>query len=466
MGEAMDDRGEQTGVQWLDQSVTLPVGVDWQTTGGRPGPRVPVTDDPDLHVLIAGLTPQHFAVAFEDNTCQIALPEDAGLVWLLSRSAIPREVTGWPDARRLGLPVARVDVDGWMLPLDDDAFREGWYEVESGYRWNNGRAALMLKPGARRLAITLHPNCPRNYPRDSVAADTGIVRRAGSHIVTPRTLAVVTMAFNEPDMLPLWLRHYTAQVGAAHCYVIDDGSDDGSTDAVAPANLIRLPRQASDDARRTAFVSEFCASLLRYYDHVAYADTDEIIVADPRHWRSLPEFCVATGHDVVTAIGLDVHHVARDEAPLDPSLPITAQRRWAQPLSAMCKPMMTRRPLRWTPGFHGADVAPAFDHLFNFHLGHCDRDVAFRRQAKRRATDDAVASSCRIDDARLAEMLQAWSDLPPVANVDLDSDCLDTRRFVRDVLARSRREGDLYHTDPGLCVPQLWRIPGRFVGVF
>lgn len=465
----MGDRNPESGVQWLDQGFTLPVGVAWQGDAPATGPRMEITDDPDLHVLIAGLAPQRLKATFEELVCRIPLPEDAGLVWLLSRSYVPREITGWPDSRSLGLPISRVTVDGWDLPLDDDAFREGWHAVESGFRWTNGRAALMLKAGARRLELTLNPHCPLTYPRQSEAAAEPTGRAVASRTVSPRTLAVVTMAYNERDMLPLWLRHYGAQVGLEHCYVIDDGSDDGSTAGIAPANLMRMPRQPFDDEKRGAFVSEFCSSLLKYYDHVAYADADEIILADPRHHVSLPAFCVATEHDVVTAIGLNVQHIAGDEPPLDPHRSISEQRRWVQPLSSMCKPMITRRPIRWTAGFHGANAPPVFDHLFNFHLGYCDRDLALRRQAKRRDTLFATENARhhhRFDDGQLVQMLDSWAALPPVATIDLDTECLDTRHFVRDVLGKSRREGEMYQTDLGIWVPQLWRIPNRFVGVF
>ncbi len=55
---------------------------------------------------------------------------------------------------------------------------------------------------------------------------------------------MVTMAYNEATMLPLWLRHYERQVGAENCYVLDHGSSDGSTVGIN-ANLIRLPRTRS-----------------------------------------------------------------------------------------------------------------------------------------------------------------------------------------------------------------------------
>ena len=197
-------------------------------------------------------------------------------------------------------------------------------------------------------------------------------------------LAAVTMVYNEAALLPLWLRHYARQVGAAHCYVIDHGSDDGSTDDLRPASVIRLPRSPHDDARRARAVSAFCASLLEWYDGVIHTDVDEFVLADPAAWPDLRAFAAASDADAVTAIGLNVIQVA-EEAPLDPARPVLAQRAYAAFSSALCKPVLIRRPVRWAPGFHCADVALRFDGLFLFHLRYCDRDAALTRLARTRA---------------------------------------------------------------------------------
>jgi len=34
-------------------------------------------------------------------------------------------------------------------------------------------------------------------------------------------LAVVTMVYNEEDFLPIWLKHYSRQVGLKNCFIID-----------------------------------------------------------------------------------------------------------------------------------------------------------------------------------------------------------------------------------------------------
>nr|WP_321983018.1 glycosyltransferase family 2 protein [uncultured Lichenicoccus sp.] len=167
-------------------------------------------------------------------------------------------------------------------------------------------------------------------------------------------LAIVTMVYNEADFLPVWIRHYAAQAGSARCYVVDHGSDDGSTDAerLPPElNLLRIPRSPQDDDRRSGFISRFCASLLTWYESVVYVDVDELLVADPTLHASLIEFAAQLSRDaVVTAIGLDVVHRPDDEPGLDWRRPVSRQRRWLRFSSSMCKPVLIRRAVAWAPG--------------------------------------------------------------------------------------------------------------------
>ena len=72
-------------------------------------------------------------------------------------------------------------------------------------------------------------------------------------------LAAVTMAYNEPDYTDIWCRHYARQVGLENCYVIDHGSDDGTTEQLGAVNVIRIPRSPKDNEVRARLVSDFCS---------------------------------------------------------------------------------------------------------------------------------------------------------------------------------------------------------------
>jgi glycosyltransferase involved in cell wall biosynthesis len=248
-------------------------------------------------------------------------------------------------------------------------------------------------------------------------------------------LAIVTMVYNEPVFLPVWLRHYGAQAGAAHCYVVDHGSTDGSTRpaATGEASVIRIPRSPQDDAVRTGFIADFCASLLSWYDAVIYTDVDELLVADPDAAPSLPAFAagLAAGA-VVTAIGLDVIHVPDEEPALDWSRPLGRQRLWARFSSAMCKPVLIRRRVAWAPGFHCIDDRPCLGRLF------------------------------LLPDPDWEGMLRAMAGLPRDRGRSLDASDPELRRWL-DCLMRSAdsRSHDQYRIDLHLSGDQLWALPDR-----
>lgn len=282
-------------------------------------------------------------------------------------------------------------------------------------------------------------------------------------------IAIVTMVYNEPDFLPFWQRYYGREVGAQHCYIVDHGSTDGSTDQLGEFNRLRIPRSPMDESRRSGFISEFCSSLLKWYDFVAYCDVDEFLVADPARFSSLADFCAQTDLDVVTAFGFNVVHWLHHELPIDPARPILSQRRWVHPISSMSKPLLTRRPIDWPGGFHSWNGPARFDGLFNFHMAYMDLDIALRRQAKRRSVEWAQhwSAAHHLDqDDTIVQRMEAASQMPKVENITLDSNCTSLRRFINRIrLSQHGRDSDPYKTEMNIWGASLWQIPERFRSV-
>jgi hypothetical protein len=199
-------------------------------------------------------------------------------------------------------------------------------------------------------------------------------------------VAIVTMVYNERVNLPIWIRHYTSHCPGATLFVIDHGSDDGSTHGLCGVNMIPLPRTPFDDQTRVEFVADFQHALLRLYDVVIYTDCDEMLVADPRIHTSLASFLTATKSDVIAPIGLNVHHLPGTEPPIDLGAPILGQRRHVRFASSMCKPSVARVPLLWVPGFHWCDRVPDYRaDLYQFHLKWMDIDASLARLRLTRA---------------------------------------------------------------------------------
>lgn len=120
---------------------------------GRPPAELATTEDPGLRVLAKGGV---LEAAREGAAWRFALPENAGIVRLISRSDL--------DGR--GVHVAALRLDGEALALDDARLGGGWGAMEGGAmeggaRWTDGDAALEAG-AARRLELDLRPG-PR-YP--------------------------------------------------------------------------------------------------------------------------------------------------------------------------------------------------------------------------------------------------------------------------------------------------------------
>ena len=279
-------------------------------------------------------------------------------------------------------------------------------------------------------------------------------------------LAVVTMVFNEPDMLPIWREYYGKAVGFENCYIVDHASTDLSTLDIAPFNVIRIPRSPLDDVARAKFLSGICSALLTWFHAVAYTDVDEILVPDPERYPDLPSYARAAPHDVTTAFGMDVVQV-ENEAPLDPRRPILSQRHYVWPFSSLCKPTLIRRPVNWSAGFHYADAATEFDDLLLFHLAYADYDIIRRRQRKRRSTP-RVSEGGEHHDFAEDEMVRRFrtiSELPRLDDADLRQESACRREFSGRLFANQLRLGEHLVIGSGGS-EALWRIPERFRDCF
>ncbi len=110
------------------------------------GPSFPVTDDPDLHLLVDGKRIEPAARAGGDVVFR--LPSCPGNVRIRSRHGVPAELGLARDPRLLGVAVRRVQVRrGWQLvqiDADDDRLVDGFYgyEPDDSLRWTNGDAGL------------------------------------------------------------------------------------------------------------------------------------------------------------------------------------------------------------------------------------------------------------------------------------------------------------------------------------
>jgi Glycosyl transferase family 2 len=284
-------------------------------------------------------------------------------------------------------------------------------------------------------------------------------------------VAGVTMVYNEKNKLPIWRRYYGAQLSPAHCYIIDHGSNDGSTENLAGLNQVRLPRSPQDNEKRTLFVSDLVSALLRYYDYAFYTDCDEILVPDPRKFSGIVDYCERADPGYVTSIGIDLLHRPSEEGPLDPDGPILEQRSYGHYSSAMNKPNLTSTPVKWWPGFHSRELPAKFGDLFLFHLRYADMTQTLQRLAITREMPwarESAGGHQRVSDESMASMVQQWGRLPVVENDPWSIEDGLLSAYTQKFKASEKLQGDTktYWVDTLKFGAELLVIPPAFKFAF
>jgi hypothetical protein len=144
----------------------------WRRLLDRSGPRrgVPLTDDPDLHLVVDGKRID--AEAPDEMVRVFTLPAAFRWVRIVSRSAVPEELGVTRDPRALGVALRRLVVrqSTWFRRIDiaDPALSSGFhaYEAEGRIRWTDGGAELpvsLLAGRAGRLELVLHLAATTQY---------------------------------------------------------------------------------------------------------------------------------------------------------------------------------------------------------------------------------------------------------------------------------------------------------------
>jgi hypothetical protein len=266
--------------------------------------------------------------------------------------------------------------------------------------------------------------------------------------------------------VPLWLAHYSRQVGRENCFIVDDGSSDGSTAGLGSFNVIRFPRCPYDPSAQSAFNSTFCSSLLRYYDYVLYTDVDEFVVPDPKVADTISNYCRRPLPPVVSMIGLNIVHLPGEEPAWDAERPLLAQRRFVQFTSSMCKPTLIRQPVIWPPGSHSANARTIFDHLYLFHAKNFDLAASLRRLQRTRemawSTPNRGGIS-RAPDEELMRLFTGVASKPRLTDVDFDPTLNPLSSYIQRVLeSRLTHERHIYKIALDIWGDQIWEIPARF----
>jgi hypothetical protein len=194
------------------------------------------------------------------------------------------------------------------------------------------------------------------------------------------SIAILTTVYNEDVLLPIWLRYYGMHLGREHLYVIDDGSNDGSTDGLNGVNVIRLERAPIDQDTRAFTVSLFHREMLEHYDVVIFTDVDEFLVVDPRTKLGLVDYIGKHAGPHTSALGFNIVHDQFAEPRYSPDLGVFQQRRFLEFSRPYCKQLIHKAPVLWQPGFHFTNFPRNVGvGLYLFHLRALDYELSRKR---------------------------------------------------------------------------------------
>jgi hypothetical protein len=149
------------------------VDAAWRRLLDRAGPRnlPPLTDDPDLHLLVDGTRVD--AEQRQQSVYVFRLPPNPGSVVIASRETVPAEFGIARDPRSLGVALRQLTIrqgaDCTVLEADDERLTSGFhdYEPSDDLRWTNGYAELPAAAFARHIngaELTLYLGGATRYP--------------------------------------------------------------------------------------------------------------------------------------------------------------------------------------------------------------------------------------------------------------------------------------------------------------
>lgn len=216
--------------------------------------------------------------------------------------------------------------------------------------------------------------------------------------------AAMTITRNEPFWLRVWCNYYCSVFPQACVYVLDNSSTDGSVDEIRrlypQVNIISVPRaQSFDHAWLRDTVQKHQAELLKTYEVVLFAETDEFLIPDLSKHQNIYEYCsafakgtLAPGESSLRATGWSIVHQIDSEPSIDRSTDsvLLTNRSSMWKLPSYNKTLITKVPLTYSTGFHltykdgNRDVnKPIRDDLSLMHGWMIDVDMYHERHVAR-----------------------------------------------------------------------------------
>lgn len=201
---------------------------------------------------------------------------------------------------------------------------------------------------------------------------------------TRKPLGVVSMVYEDYDLLERWYNYYGAQVGHENLYVFSHGNDPKHREIASRANVMNVPRDpqmVKFDRRRWTMLSAFTSGMLQFYNWFLTTDIDEFVVVDPDVATGLVPYLkqkfpnLKNAPTSISLFALNLVHVPEQETkPIERGETILSRRSYFNPSRVYSKPILVRAPVMFGPGAHRNNLGlrTLSDDLFLVHLKYFD----------------------------------------------------------------------------------------------
>ena len=262
---------------------------------------------------------------------------------------------------------------------------------------------------------------------------------------TNATCAIFTVVYNEPVWLPIWIRYYSRHADLRDMWILDHNTNDGSTNSSLLPRDIRYRRlygekRFSPHHFLNRQVELHQQRLLRYgYKCVLFVEVDEIVAPHPELFPfGLQEYFKYFLTTKFVGRRPLAYHISENN---DTALgPMESGLNWTQSILAQRtvwhrdiwfdKPLLTKEPLQYGPGFHEVDKHPSVypkhiirrdKKLFFMHLHYADlKYCLYREMTKYRRAKHMV------EEERMERLGDHWWNPPQ------EIECRNTRRVKAD----------------------------------
>ncbi|WP_424941292.1 hypothetical protein [Aliiroseovarius sp. S253] len=291
--------------------------------------------------------------------------------------------------------------------------------------------------------------------------------------------AALTMVYDDPDLLKIWVDYYSKYMDRERMFVVTHGKQDYVHDIAKGCTIIPVHRRSPYprmDADRWFFLSDISSSLTWMFDTVICNDVDELLVVDP-DVSDDPIKYIEEKKDlkVITPFAVEIIHRWTEEHDLDHTRPILNQRKYVRSNNWYCKPCIVRERVQWVPDGHGIMHQPNLHldpHLYLFHLKWMDRqfhidrfDRRFNMRNDHEGDEEIVFGGSTWNKSRATYMMIAdkMEEIRIEAFGETGFDFAKARKSYIDNYKGGENGGykSLLNVGSDLRV-----IPERFIGIF